>query len=85
MSHFTNLPFELWAEIARNVVSKKDLGQLRIVNSTFNVLATPVLFDEITIRNDDKSSDGFWSMLHAPHVAQHVRSIEYVESTFAVC
>ena len=78
----TSLPYELWSEIARNVISKKDLCQLRCVNSTFNVLATPATFYEIKVRNDDQSSDRFWSLVHTSHIAEHVQSIVYVESTF---
>lgn len=79
-----NLPFELWAEITRNVISKKDLCQLRSVNSTFNILATPAAFSEFKVRNDDESSDRFWTLVHTPHIAQHIQSIVYVESAFTL-
>lgn len=81
MSLIANLPYELWSEIMRNVISKKDLCQLRSVNSTFNILATPAAFYEIKVRNDDQSADKFWTLVHTPHIAQHVQSIEYTEST----
>lgn len=75
------LPYELWAEITRNVVSKADLCQLRCVNSTFNTLATPAVFRDMKVRNNDQSAETFWSLLHASHIVQHVQSIVYVEST----
>ena len=82
MSLITYLPFELWLEITRNVISKRDLCQLRIVNSTFNILATPALFHNIKVRNDEESAARFWSLIHASHIVQYVRSVVYVESTF---
>jgi hypothetical protein len=81
MTLITDLPFELWSEITRNVRSKKDLCQLRSVNSTFNILATPAVFYDIKVRNDDQSAERFWSLVHTSHIAQHVQSIVYVEST----
>jgi hypothetical protein len=81
MPLIANLPFELWSEITRNVISKKDLCQLRSVNSTFNILATPAAFYEIKVRNDDQSADSFWTLVHTSHIAQHVQSIVYIEST----
>lgn len=80
MPLLVNLPFELWSEITRNVISKKDLCQLRSVNSTFNILATPAVFYEIKVRNDDESADRIWTLVHTPHIAQHIKSIVYVES-----
>jgi hypothetical protein len=80
----TSLPYELWSEITRNVISKKDLCQLRCVNSTFNILATPATFYEIKVHNNDESSDKFWSLVHTPEIAQHVQSIVYVESTLTL-
>jgi hypothetical protein len=77
----TNLPFELWSEITRNVISKKDLCQLRSVNSTFNIFATPAVFCDFKVRNDDQIAERFWTLVHTPHIAQHVQSIVYVEST----
>jgi hypothetical protein len=84
MPLIANLPFELWSEITRNVIYKKDLCQLRSVNSTFNILATPLVFHEIKVRNDDQSAERFWSLVHTSHIAQHVQSIVYVESTFTL-
>jgi len=76
-----DLPIELWSEIMRKVIFKKDLCQLRSVNSTFNILATPAVFYEIKVRNDDQSAERFWTLVHTSHIAQHVQSIVYVEST----
>lgn len=79
MPAITDLPFELWSEITLNVISKKDLCRLRSVNSTFNILATPAVFYEIKVRNDDQIAERFWTLVHTPHIAQHVQSIVYVE------
>jgi len=84
MPFFTDLPFELWSEITHNVISKKDLCQLRRVDSTFNILATPAVFYEIKVRNEDQSSERFWSLVHTSHIAQHVQFIVYVESALHI-
>ena len=81
MSLIAVLPPELWSEITRNVISKKDLCQLRLVNTTFNMLATPATFHDIKVRNDDQSAERFWALLHTPDITQHVQSIVYAEST----
>jgi hypothetical protein len=74
-----NLPVEVLLQIIRMVVSKEDLCQLRSVNSTFNKLATPAVFRNITVSNNYRSADRLWTVLHTPHIAQHVQSLTYVE------
>ena len=79
--HITNLPAELLSDITRNVISKEDLCQLRSVNSLFETLATPELFNSIIVRNNQQSADRFWTLLLTPRIASHVQSISYVEGT----
>jgi hypothetical protein len=62
--HLTNLPFELLTEVTRNVISKEDLCRLRSVDSLFETLATPQIFNSITVRNNKQSADRFWSFSH---------------------
>ncbi|KAH9991007.1 hypothetical protein BJV77DRAFT_560332 [Russula vinacea] len=74
-----NLPLELLFEITRKV-SRKDLCQLRSVNSLFDTLATPEIFKSITVRNSNtESTEIFWTILHTPHIARHVQSIKFFE------
>jgi F-box domain len=76
-----NLPLELLFEITRKV-SRKDLCQLRSVNSLFDTLATPEIFKSITVRNSNtESTEIFWTILHTPHIARHVQSIKFFEGT----
>jgi hypothetical protein len=76
-----NIPVELLSRIIGTPgISKEDLYQLRSVNSTFNELATHALFENITVSNNYKSADRLWTVLHTPHIAQHVQSLTYAES-----
>ncbi|KAI0298574.1 hypothetical protein BC826DRAFT_106996 [Russula brevipes] len=74
-----NLPVELLLRIICTVVSNKDLCNLRSVNSTFNKLATRVIFGNTTVSNNYKSADRLWTVLHTPHIAQCVQSLTYIE------
>jgi hypothetical protein len=74
-----SLPVELLSQILM-LLSKEDLCQLRSVNPTFDELATPALFENITVSNNYTSPDKLWTVLHTPHIAQHVRSLTYAES-----
>ena len=80
-SNARKLPPELFVEIAHSMVSKEDLGQLRCVNSTIHTLVTPILFESITVKNNSESAQGFWDLLHTPHIARLVQSIAFVEGT----
>ncbi|KAH9960820.1 hypothetical protein BC827DRAFT_364379 [Russula dissimulans] len=72
------LPVELWQMIIRNA-EPEDLPQLRRVNSAFNTLATPAVFESITFLTTFESANKIWELLHTPHLAQYVRSITFVE------
>jgi hypothetical protein len=80
-SNSRKLPPELWLEIARSM-SCGDLRQLRCVDTTLNILMTPLLFESITILNSNESARGFWDLLHTHHIARHVQSITFLEGTF---
>jgi hypothetical protein len=58
-------------------------GDLRQLDTTLNILATPVLFESITIKNSIVSAQGFWDLLHTHHIARHVQSITFTEGTFS--
>jgi F-box-like len=78
----TKLPPELLLEIIRNLdVSGEDLCQLRSVNSTFNTLTTPTIFGSTFVSNDREDAERFRALLNTPHIARHVQSIIYDEST----
>ena len=77
----TILPFELLSEITRNVTSKEDLCQLRSVNSLFETLATPKIFNSIVVRNNKQSVDRFWTLFFPSRFTSHIQSISFVEGT----
>ena len=78
----TKLPPELLLEIIRNLdVSGEDLCQLRSVNSTFNTLTTPTIFGSTFVSNGREDAERFRALLNTPHIARHVQSIIYDEST----
>jgi hypothetical protein len=81
---FSLLPVELLSGIIRMVVCREDLCQLRSVNSTFNELATPALFENITVSNNYTSADKLCAVLRTRHIAQHLRSLTYAESRHPV-
>jgi hypothetical protein len=76
----TKLPLELLLEITRNVTFD-DLRRLRSVNSMFNTLVTPAVFNSITVYSDRESAETFLTLMHTPHIARHIESIDYVEGT----
>ena len=73
--HITHLPIELLLEITRNVIPKEDLCQLRIVNSLVETLATPKIFNSITVRNNEQSATDF-----GPY-SEHLASL-YISTPF---
>jgi hypothetical protein len=74
----TKLLLEILLEITRNVIFD-DLRRLRSVNSVFNTLASPAVFSSITVYSDKESAETFFTLIHTPHIARHIESIDYVE------
>ena len=76
----TKLPLGILLEITHNVTFD-DLRRLRSVNSIFNTLVTPAIFSSITVYSDKESAETFFTLMHTPHLARHIESIDYVEGT----
>ena len=74
------LPVELWQMITC-IAEPEDLRQLRCVNSTLKILATPAVFENIVVRNSLGSANKLWELLRTPHLVRHIRSITFLEST----
>ena len=66
------LPVELWQIIIRNMGSN-DLRQLRRVNSTFKILATPAVFENITRSAAQRNYGSRFTHLTSPNISDLLR------------
>jgi hypothetical protein len=68
------------ANYTHRSIQKRPLPTTQLsLNSTFNELATPAVFENITVHKNYTSTSRFWTVLHTPHIAQHVQSLTFVE------
>ena len=55
------------------------LCDVRCVKHSPQPVSTSVIVGDCDVSNNYRSADRLWTMLHTPHIAQHVQSLMYVE------
>ncbi|ETW77270.1 hypothetical protein HETIRDRAFT_326840, partial [Heterobasidion irregulare TC 32-1] len=73
------LPYELLHDIVDKLSCRKDLFQIRSLNKTFCAVATPHLFQQITVKNTLMSAAGFSEILQRDMVTQFIIAINFHE------
>lgn len=73
------LPYELLHDIVDKLSCRKDLFQIRSLNKTFCAVATPHLFQQITVKNTLTSAGGFSEILQRDMVTQFITAINFHE------